>query len=1211
MKLITRAALCIAPCALILGSTLYAQSDETKDKEVFELSPFEVNVESDMGYLSTNATSGTSLNTTIRDLPMPLEVINSELIEDLQATDLDEALEYSAGVYNQSFENNSGANEATFSDNSPSSTNLNAAFTNTISLRGYTVPNSQQFGFRVGSIVPAYNVVLGGSTDTITTERIEVVRGPQALLYGINVLSGVVNVIPKEPLFDAAYKFNFSAGTHGYRRASADATGPIIKNRLAYRFMASTTEQDHWTLFRSTEGVDYAIQFKWRINPKYDVFVEAKKSDLHETGIGSKYFTDNDPTGVSRFTWSNEWNERITFGRDDINARMYSDTGTTWDSPWMRRTDYAYADKLWDYGNNYRISGPDTYYDREEITLTALLRARITDKLSSELGIYHVKQEDETFNVNLRTFTGSRGPVRPAFAPEGFFGRPPQERNVTSAMTIWWNNPEINQGGVNTPLSAYGDSIYAFSQGTGEAFAFPWFVSSAGGSGQFPIAAAVESEPEPDDLKSPSVNRKFARYAWYRDGNEAESTQLRARLAYNFDRDIFGILATHLFSVGANYIGDVVTFNNANISADNDNFIYSSYQSEPNRHRQDVDPFYMRESIFDMSPLRYSGETVAILANPSFNNLAGFKSGNTSGQDGNFIARSGNKEATLWYRGFYGLYQGKLWEDKLHLIVGFREDQYQVKESEQLIIVDQLRVSDVWQGSLDPVTPWLIGNGTGPYQSPPGIPEELDARVRADYATLQELQPRGTVEYNFPEYQKFQTGTFGLSYRIIDPISVYYIYSEGVFPNTGQRDGAYEPIDAEQTTNNEIGLKFDLYDGKVSGTISFYQINRENAVYNWAWAPAPAKWHGSGTPLSPTSATRPGPFAPAAAEGPGSPYVNGNHYPVAQAVGMEYVKMAFEEMGLGDQFPAVGGSFPPGAFSRWGATEVLTRSGHEQKVAISNRVWLVVEEEELANNPDAAVLRRAFELAMEANDPYSLPFYYSGNSDPFNHNPSGPSSTGANVTFGEEGRGLDGQIIFSPTRNYQVVFSYSYQEREVTSFNLVDAVDITTGKNWGTEWDSWVHILGKENFADPTRASTFNGGSVRGLDLSFVPQYSAKLWNMYRFTEGPLDGLRVGGGVQYIGSAPTSVPIGGSTLADNLYATPDTPERFIVDASMSYRINWKNIDWYLSLRVANLFDETEDTTYAEYTTIFNTTEKRRTRLYYAPRTWRISLTAKF
>jgi len=1208
MKLLKRFLL---PTVLIFTSTslLPGQTDNQAEEEVFELSPFEVSVDNDQGYLSTNAISGTSLNTAIRDLPMPLEVINSELIEDLQATDLEEALEYSAGVYTQSFENTSGANEARFNDNSPSATSLNAAYTNTISLRGYTVPNNQRFGFRVGAVVPRYNVVLGGSTDTITTERIEVVRGPQALLYGINVLSGIVNIVPKEPLFDPAYRFNVSAGSYGYLRVSADATGPIIKQKLAYRLMASYTEDDHWTMFRSTEREDYALQFKWRITPRYDLFVEVKKGYFLQEGIGPKYFTDNDNTGLSGYEWQNEWDENITYGRDDIDAPMISDTGNEWDSPFIRRDDYEYPEKFFDYGNDYRISGPDTYYEREETTVTALLRARFTDKFSGEFGFYHVEQDDETFNVNLRTFTDSRGPARPTFAPEGFFGRPPTERNITQAMALWFNNPEVNLGGTRTPLDVSGDEGYKLHKTLGQPMIFPWFQQFAGGSARYPIFIAEETPPTTDDLEHPSYARKFARYIWFKDNNEAESTQMRARLVYNFDGDIFGVDANHTFSIGANYIGDVVSFNDASITQSNENYMYSSFLTDPTNHRQDVDPYYFRQNVLDMTPLRYNGETVAQLANPSYNRLADFRSGQASGLDGGYVARSGQKEASLWYRGFYGLYQGNFWEDKFHVIGGVREDQYQVKEVEELMIIDQLRITDVWQGSADPLTPWYIGNGTGEYTSPAGIPDELDARVREDYAHLQELQPEGTVEYNFDDYQKFQTGTLGFSYRIIDPISIYYLYSEGVFPNTGQRDGAYEPIDAEQTVNNEIGLKFDLMDGKISGTISFYKIKRENAVYNWTWAPAPANWHGA--PLEPTSPTNTGRFSPDVAEGPGSPYYNGRHYPVTNGVAMEYVEQAFIEAGIGDQFPNQGGSFGPGAFARWGATEVLSRTVHEKKIPVSDRYWLVVETDALANDPDAAVLKRAFEMAREADDPYGWAFYYQGVNDEFNHNPSSPGSTGANVTFGEEGKGVDGQIIYSPIPNYQIIFSYSYQKREVTSFNMVDAVDINSGINYGSEWDAWVYVFGAENFTDPTRASTFNGGTVRGLDLSFIPQYSGKLWNMYRFTEGPLEGLRIGGGVQFIGSAPTSVPLGGNAMADNLYSTPDTKERYIFDASLSYNWKWSDISWALSLRISNLLDETEDTTQVSYETFIGTTEKRRSRIYYTPRTWRLSLTAKF
>ena len=116
---------------------------------------------------------------------------------------------------------------------------------------------------------------------------------------------------------------------------------------------------------------------------------------------------------------------------------------------------------------------------------------------------------------------------------------------------------------------------------------------------------------------------------------------------------------------------------------------------------------------------------------------------------------------------------------------------------------------------------------------------------------------------------------------------------------------------------------------------------------------------------------------------------------------------------------------------------------------------------------------------------------------------------------------------------------------------------------------------------------------------------------MYRFTDGPLDGLSIGGGVQYIDSAPTSVPIGGNQLSSNRFPTPDSPDRFIFDLSTSYKWMWKDISWNLSLRIANLLDETEETVLATYDNEFGGIENRRTRVYYSPRTWRLSLTVRF
>jgi len=67
-----------------------ASSDEEVSEGIVTLSVFNVDASQDQGYRATNSISGTSLNTAIQDLPMPLEVITAEFVDDLAATDFKE-----------------------------------------------------------------------------------------------------------------------------------------------------------------------------------------------------------------------------------------------------------------------------------------------------------------------------------------------------------------------------------------------------------------------------------------------------------------------------------------------------------------------------------------------------------------------------------------------------------------------------------------------------------------------------------------------------------------------------------------------------------------------------------------------------------------------------------------------------------------------------------------------------------------------------------------------------------------------------------------------------------------------------------------------------------------------------------------------------------------------------------------------------------------
>jgi iron complex outermembrane receptor protein len=155
----------------LLPLSLSAQEEgRTCGEDVFELSPFTVTTSQDVGYLSTNSTSGTSLNTAIKDLPMSIQVINQDFITDIGASDLEEALSYAAGVFttdNQA--SNPWGRRAVHQgggsgDRSISSAGTGSRFANIVYIRGLATPYQNRMGFRYGGLVvtPNSDVALGG-----------------------------------------------------------------------------------------------------------------------------------------------------------------------------------------------------------------------------------------------------------------------------------------------------------------------------------------------------------------------------------------------------------------------------------------------------------------------------------------------------------------------------------------------------------------------------------------------------------------------------------------------------------------------------------------------------------------------------------------------------------------------------------------------------------------------------------------------------------------------------------------------------------------------------------------------------------------------------------------------------------------------------------------------------------------------------------------
>ncbi|HEY0941969.1 MAG TPA: TonB-dependent receptor [Steroidobacter sp.] len=81
------------------------------------------------------------------------------------------------------------------------------------------------------------------STDFYDLERIEVIRGPQGVLLGKNVVGGALSIITAKPEFDTSGKLTVSLGNYGSMLASGYVTGGLTDS-LAARFSFQTRNHD-------------------------------------------------------------------------------------------------------------------------------------------------------------------------------------------------------------------------------------------------------------------------------------------------------------------------------------------------------------------------------------------------------------------------------------------------------------------------------------------------------------------------------------------------------------------------------------------------------------------------------------------------------------------------------------------------------------------------------------------------------------------------------------------------------------------------------------------------------------------------------------------------------------------------------------------------------------------------------------------------------
>ena len=226
------ALLLLTPLAVAQNAPVPTTASDPAKNDVVKLNVFEVRATEDDPYRASNTSAGTRYDAPLRELPMQVDVITKEFLNDIGATDLRDALGYVGGVQTTSGTGNN-------SEDQPD----NISF----SIRGLTGGLPKKDGF-----------TRSFATDSISVGRIDVIKGPGGALYEHGNIGGVLSYSSPQPQARRTYSLRQYIGDHNYYRTEIQTNGALTKDRRVTMFFGAAYQRGD-----SIMGLGYAPKYSF------------------------------------------------------------------------------------------------------------------------------------------------------------------------------------------------------------------------------------------------------------------------------------------------------------------------------------------------------------------------------------------------------------------------------------------------------------------------------------------------------------------------------------------------------------------------------------------------------------------------------------------------------------------------------------------------------------------------------------------------------------------------------------------------------------------------------------------------------------------------------------------------------------------------------------------------------------------------------------
>jgi len=276
------------------------------------------------GTLPANeSASATGLVLTLRETPQSLTIIDRARLDDFALKNVNDVLDQVVGVNVERAETDR--------------TQYNS--------RGFDITNFQVDGIGL----PFISGIQFGDLDTVLWDRVEAIRGANAIMTGVGNPSATINYVRKRPTEEFRASGSVMVGSRNELRFEGDVSGPLdAAGKVTARLIYAHDNYDGWLAFNHVNRNVYGAILSWKVTSRLTATVGYTQQDNHADGVlwGALPLTYTDGT--------------------QIDLPRSTTTSAPW-TFWNVTDKTAFGELAYDFGGGWQAKGVFTYRKFKEL----------------------------------------------------------------------------------------------------------------------------------------------------------------------------------------------------------------------------------------------------------------------------------------------------------------------------------------------------------------------------------------------------------------------------------------------------------------------------------------------------------------------------------------------------------------------------------------------------------------------------------------------------------------------------------------------------------------------------------------------------------------------------------------------------------------------------------------------------------------------------